>query len=539
MKRICQTLLLLSVLLLPSVSTAQVRFDGNFEGGAFGSAQLLDSASVIVAPGDTVVHLSFLVNGKYDPENPIDTTLEPSANWYYFRMTGVKGKQIYLTLKDNGVARSSFSYDGEVWEHLPLAESQPRRLDKRFTRDTVFIALYNPYTYSYLQERIEAWTKHPDVLLDTIGFSHEGRPLQLMHITDLSVPAEKKARLWIHARQHPSESPSSYLVDGLVDYLLGDTPQSRSLRQQLDTYVLPFANPDGVANGLSRCNAIGVNQEINFGRSEDSTVVEVRAIKRKLEELTRERPFDFVINSHSQLSESATFWMHKGSTTTPSFFRKLWAYTGLVSSLNPCIRPLDMNFSDMAPRYVEGWIWDRFGENTIALTIETTYNCYSFDRDGLWADNDNIRAFGKRTLQAIAEYLGLSLPGRYLIETPTRMKAGWEPYRGDDRSFLGTEAWTAVRDGARVTYQLDNLPAGRYALYRFVAGDCIEPEGYDLRDKKTGEWMDPGIHGWVYQETVVQERDGRFRYTWKAAEGEMADALLLINCDTEDKSPLK
>ena len=28
MKRICQTLLLLSVLLLPSVSTAQVRFDG-------------------------------------------------------------------------------------------------------------------------------------------------------------------------------------------------------------------------------------------------------------------------------------------------------------------------------------------------------------------------------------------------------------------------------------------------------------------------------------------------------------------------------
>ena len=539
MKRICLTILLLSGLILSSVCPAQVRFDGNFEGGAFGSAELLDSTSVIVAPGDTVVHLSYLINGKYDPENPIDVTLEPSANWYYFRMTGVAGKQIYLTLKDNGVARSSFSYDGETWEHLPLAEFQRRRLDKRFTRDTVFIALYNPYTYSYLQERIKTWTEHPDVLLDTIGFSHEGRPLQLMHITDLSVPAEKKARLWIHARQHPSESPSSYLVDGLVDYLLADTPQSRSLRRQLDTYVLPFANPDGVANGFSRCNAIGVNQEINFGRSDDSTVVEVRAIKRKLEELTRERPFDFLINSHSQLSESATFWMHKGSTTTPAFFRKLWAYTGLVSSLNPCLRPLDMNFSDMAPRYVEGWIWDRFGENTIALTIETTYNCYSFDRDGLWADNDNIRTFGKRTLQAIAEYLELSLPGRYLVETPDKMKAGWEPFRGDDRSFLGTEAWLATRDGARVTYQLDNLPSGRYALYRFVAGDCIEPEGYDLRDRATGEWIDPGVHGWVYQETVVQERDGRFHYTWKAAKGELADALLLINCDTEEASLLK
>ena len=212
MKRICLTILLLSGLILSSVCPAQVRFDGNFEGGAFGSAELLDSTSVIVAPGDTVVHLSYLINGKYDPENPIDVTLEPSANWYYFRMTGVAGKQIYLTLKDNGVARSSFSYDGETWEHLPLAEFQRRRLDKRFTRDTVFIALYNPYTYSYLQERIKTWTEHPDVLLDTIGFSHEGRPLQLMHITDLSVPAEKKARLWIHARQHPSESPSSALA---------------------------------------------------------------------------------------------------------------------------------------------------------------------------------------------------------------------------------------------------------------------------------------------------------------------------------------
>ena len=73
-------------------------------------------------------------------------------------------------------------------------------------------------------------------------------------------------------------------------------------------------------------------------------------------------------------------------------------------------------------------------------------------------------------------------------------------------------------------------------MYRFVAGDCIEPKGYDLRDRATGEWLDPGTHGWVYLETVAQERDGRFRYTWKAAEGELADALLLVRCDRPDAS---
>ena len=529
------SLLVLSLLLTGGLwnhASAQVRFDADFECGALGPVQRLDSVRVVVAPGDTVTHLSYIVGGRFDPLNPIDTTLDPSANWYYYRMTGVAGKQIYITQPDNGVARTSYSYDGVTWDHLPLAESERHFLDKRFTRDTVYIALYNPYTYSYLQERLQTWSTRPDVQLDTIGFSHEGRPLQLLHITDTSVPAEQKARIWIHGRIHPSESPASYLVDGLVEYLTADTPEGRSLRRQIDAYILPFANPDGVADGLSRSNALGVNQEINFGRCDDSTVVEVRAIKRMFEQLTADRPFDFMLNSHSQHSESATFWMHRGRSTTPAYFRKLWTYTGLVSSQNPCIQPRDMNFSDMASRYAEGWMWEHAGDSTIALTIETTYSCYSFDRDGLWADNDNIGLFGKRTMQAVAEYLGLSVPGRYIVETPARMPNGWLPYHDDSRSFLGTEAWEAVRDGAKVTYQLNDLPAGRYAVYRYVAGDCVEPKRFDLRDPETGEWIDPGVHGWVYQETVDQKRDGRFRYIYKAPKaGDLADALLLVRCE--------
>jgi Predicted carboxypeptidase len=511
---------------------AQVRFDADFESGSLGRVELLDSVRVVVAPGDTVLHLSYLVSGHFDPDNPVDTSLAPSANWYYFRMTGVKDKQIYLTMPDYGVPRTSCSYDGIHWEHLPMAESQAHSLDKRFTQDTVFLALYNPYTYSYLQDRLETWCARPDVTLDTIGFSHEGRPLQLLHITDPSVPEGEKARIWVHGRIHPSETPASYLVDGLVEYLTSDTPEGRSLRRQIDAYVLPFAHPDGVADGLSRSNARGVNQEINFGRSEDSTVVEVRAIKRMFEQLTADRPLDFMLNSHSQHSLSATFWMHRGSSTTPAYFRKLWTFTGLVSSMNPCIRPLDMNFSDMASRYAEGWFWNHAGENTIALTIETTYNCYSFDTEGPWADDENIRAFGKRTMQAVAEYLGLSLPGRYLVETPERMKSGWEPYRDDAQSYLGDGAWVATREGAGITYRMDDLPAGRYALYRYVAGDCVEPKVYELKDPETGEWIDPGVHGWVYQCVVEQPRDGRFRYTLKAsAPGELFDALLLVRCE--------
>ena len=519
-----------------SAAHAQVRFDAGFEGGSLGNVVQLDSTSVIVAPGDTVVHLSYLITGKFDPENPIDTSLAPSANWYYFRMTGVKGKQIYLTTRDNGVERTSYSYDGVNWGHLPLAESERHRLDKRFTHDTVFIALYVPYTWSYLQERIGSWSTRDGVTLDTIGFSHEGRPLQMLHITDPSVPSDRKALVWVHGRQHPSESPASYLVDGLVEYLTSDTPEGRSLRQQVDAYVLPFANPDGVANGLSRSNALGVNQEINFGRSDDSTVVEVRAIKAMFEKLTADRPFDVMLNSHSQLADFATLWMHRGSSTSDEYLRKEWAFAGLLSSFNPCIKPEDMNFSNIASRYAEGWCWNNAGAATLALTIETTYNCYSQDLDGLWADNDNIRGFGKRTMQAVAEYLGISLPGRYIVETPARMKGGWQPASDNAHSFLGSDAWIATRAGAKVTYTMDGPPAGRYEIYRYATGNCIEPAGQThLWDREAGKWFDTGIHGWVREGEAVVTSAGRFRYTIRAKEpGEFADALLLVRCDTEN-----
>lgn len=512
--------------LFPVFAGAQVRFDADFEGGSMGEVAQLRRPRV--RGGRT--HVYYQVNGRYDPLNPVDTDLRPSANWFCFRISGIKGKVVHLTMPHNFVAGASYSYEGSDWQHFKPSETEQHSIVKRFTKDTVYIALYKPYTYTYLQERLKDWTSREGVSMDTIGFSHEGRPLQLLHITDTAVPDSGKALVWIHGRVHPSESPASFLLDGLLDYLTSDTPQGRSLRSQIDAYILPFINPDGVANALSRSNALGVNEEINFGRSDDSTVVEVRAVKAVFERLTAGRPFDFMLNCHSQLSETASFWMHRGESTSPLYLRKEWAFTGLVSSLNPCIRPSDMQFSNVASRYAEGWMWDHFADSTIALTIETPYNCYSNNRAGLWVDDDNLASFGVRTIQAVAEYLGLSIPGRYFVETPSEAGEDWTEYTGCERSFLGCNAWEAINAGAVMEYMQDYLPAGQYEVFRYVAGDCIEPEERsNFFNPRTGKWTDPGVHGWVYLGTVPQPEDGPFTYSYTAYDaGNLADALLLI-----------
>lgn len=113
-------------------------------------------------------------------------------------------------------------------------EAAFRKVSKRFERDTVYLAYYQPYTYTYMENRIAQWASHDWVSVDT---------------------------------------------------------------------------PDGVANGLSRSNITGVNQEINFARSEDSTVVEVRAIKKVISDLSKERPFDVALNLHSQVANHASYWL--------------------------------------------------------------------------------------------------------------------------------------------------------------------------------------------------------------------------------------
>lgn len=519
--------LLIAFAILTSVANlrGQVVFSGAFDQGSLGKVELLDSTSIIVSPGDTMQCLSYVLSGRFDPENPVDVSLPANANWYAFSMTGVKGKQIYLTMRDNGVHGTSYSYDGKNWGHMKEYESQWHKIGKRFERDTVYIALYEPYTYPYHLSRMAEWSSRKDVQLDTIGFSFEGRPLQLLHITDSSVPAGGKKRVWIHGRIHPSEAPGSWLLDGLVEELTSDSPAAKEIRKQIDFYILPFTNPDGVANGLSRSNATGVNQEINYGRSVDSTVVEVRAIKQALSRLIAQGPLDLLINNHSQLADFATFWMHRSEGTTERYQNMQWTLTGLTSSFNPYLRPRDMCFSSIAPRYVEGWVWNQYKDAGIAITLETPYNCFSNNTQGEWSNPANMHKFGRRLLEAIAEYFEISTPGRIIVETPDKVSKDWTTL-DESMSYMGKNGLKALKEGAKIKYSLDNLESGQYTIYRYVAGKNIHPaKGSEFRQSDE----DPGVHGWVFESDWTQKKDGKFRYTYSASQaGETADALLIV-----------
>lgn len=72
--------------------------------------------------------------------------------------------------------------------------------------------------------------------------------------------AERKAII-ITARVHPGETNASYMMKGVIDFLVSDDIKAQFLRNNYVFKIIPMLNPDGVIVGNYRCSLVG--QDLN------------------------------------------------------------------------------------------------------------------------------------------------------------------------------------------------------------------------------------------------------------------------------------
>jgi len=481
-----------------------------------GEVRRIDSTWTKISAKDSILTLSYDLSSRFDPLNPVDTSLKPSARWYYFRIDGVKGKQIFLNIQNSEAIRPFYSYDGINFRRFEEGENLNRRqVNKIFTHDTVFISHFIPYTYSRLSNKIDQWRKCEYVDYREIGKSHLGVSIPMLTITDRSVPDQNKKRIWIHGRAHPSEQPCSWHLEAMINELTSGSEYSKSLLSHSIFYIVPMINPDGVTGGYSRSTSTGVNVEINWDREDSLTTPEIKVLKAILTELTTNRPFDLFLNMHSQIANSATYWIHTAESTSPVTYRNQLLLSNLTVNNNPFYTSKDQSFSDMAPRYPEGWMWNRFGDKTVAITFETPYTYYKENIDGDWVSVENLSRMGMNSLFAISDYLDISTPDRLLVNPEITNKRRWEQSLNNADVFFGDEFYKAKSKKAKVKIAIPEMKKGVYKVFSWSVGpaDKISPEGTNC---------------WKEITTVDHKRDGKFRWKMNAEGiGGIADKILL------------
>lgn len=67
----------------------------------------------------------------------------------------------------------------------------------------------------------------------------------------------QKSGIVLTARVHPGETPASWIMHGVLDFLTGPSACARELRDKFIFKIVPMLNPDGVIVGNTRCSLAG------------------------------------------------------------------------------------------------------------------------------------------------------------------------------------------------------------------------------------------------------------------------------------------
>lgn len=417
----------------------QIKFDANFESGNLNTVTTSDS-------------INFTITTKQDI----------GGRWFYFRISGVKDKFIKCNVTSSDVKRAVYSYDNKSFERFSATESPATNVfQKTYTKDTVWVAYYIPYNYSFLQERLQSWKHSPYSKLDTLGWTLRNFPIQELIITDKSIPDSLKYHVWIHARTHPGETTGSWQFDGLVQKLLEESDLISYYRKKIVYHLIPFTNPDGVYFGRSRTNFDGIDVESNWDKPDSSTCKEVKILKVRMTEINSKKVISVFQNLHAQATQSCTFWIHTASSTSDYYYRRELQFCNLNTSENPFFEKIDYSFSSLLPRFPEGWLWNLHSSNVLALTYETPYDFYSTD---LLVTNENLKWLGEKLIYSISEFLEISHPKRLLLDNKN-IVSNWI------KDTTGTEFFGAnyLKNNNQflspIKYESEVLPSGKYDIY--------------------------------------------------------------------------
>jgi hypothetical protein len=226
--------------------------------------------------GDTIIKIT--LPADYERES-----LNRQTDHWYFKLEADKGTHVKLILSKmmadvyNGKEATNWwnfkndiscyiSYDQKTWEAIKTSRLPGMELLVEFVMkvESVYVARIPPYTISNLENLQKRIVNNKLVKIFNIGMTVQKRPLEIIQLGN---PGARNSII-IRARAHPWEPGGNWVVEGLINKFIKEN--SKEWQKTFCVYIMPMANKDGVALGMTRFNVLGKDLNRNWDREPDS-----------------------------------------------------------------------------------------------------------------------------------------------------------------------------------------------------------------------------------------------------------------------------
>ncbi|MBL9151145.1 MAG: hypothetical protein JNK37_01600 [Verrucomicrobiales bacterium] len=346
--------------------------------------------------------------------------------WWYVRIEGaVVGAAFELTVSGNpgpfrpgGAAlaanwaqpvRAAISKDDVVWTQSPngVADTQNRTMTYRFEApgERFWLAWGPPFTPRHGAKLIEDLVAQlPGSEAFVLATSRDGRPVPGIRMGRADAPAA----IWVQARQHAWEAGSSWTGRGFAEWVAGDDPEARRLRESTTIYFVPIMDVDNVARGAGGKES--VPRDHNRDWSGEPVYPEVAAAQGRIAELDQAGRLRMFIDLHNPgPGDKRTFFFgpfgyEEMAPPVRAGYDRFIQFAAKRIQGPPAVESAYrfatyVRTDEERGRMSSGWVRKHTDPTrTISVTLEAAWNTPDNTADG-------YRQTGRQLAAAVADYL--------------------------------------------------------------------------------------------------------------------------------------
>ena len=179
--------------------------------------------------------------------------------------------------------------------------------------DVCFLAMCYPFTYSDLCKTLlqtQQLTATSRIMTRTeLCKTEGGNSCEMLTICGYRACSQPERRpvFFFSGRVHPGESNSSYIVNGLIQFLVSNHEIACALRQHFVFEIIPMLNADGVIHGHYRTSLSGDDLNRNWSEAQRERHATIYHAKRRLKALAGEGRLLFFCDIHGHSTKKNVF----------------------------------------------------------------------------------------------------------------------------------------------------------------------------------------------------------------------------------------